>query len=649
MQHVFNFYEFHLKIKLKRMSNKLSICLFISIMLTVYAQYSYGQVDEHIEELLVLGESRRGNDITIASSTVLGRHAIESSGESSLLSAVSVRVPSMFVSQRGVTGFGVAAGAAGGISMRGIGGSPTTGVLVLIDGHPQYMGIMGHHLPDAYQTYSVQMVEVLRGPASALYGSNAMGGAINIITRKQERDGYNIETRAMYGSHNTQKYATSISAKRKRLDTQLNMGYDKTDGHRPNSKFDMLNSHFKFGYQAFNRIKFISDFNLAAYRSENPGTVSQPIVDNKADILRGVASLTAENKFYDGSGGAVKLFYNFGNHKINDGYTATSSPRDYLFNSNDYNYGLTAYHTHKLFQTDITTGVDFKNFGGHARDVFFDNKDDKELVKKSANEFAAYVFLRHRFNNLDINAGLRLENSSIFGFEWVPQFGFAYNIFWIATVKGVISKGFRSPTIRELYYARDTQLGAASNPDLKPERVMNYELSLANNNLFQQKLKIELTTYIIDGKNIISVQRDDNEGRNKNMNIGKFTNKGIELDIKYRLLKQISINANYSYLAASKPVLNAPKRLAYFETTYNLNKFMFVVNYQYVNNLHVRLDTPLVESYGLLGTKILYRPLNFLEVFIKGENLTNEKYQIIMGFPMQGITAFVGMNLKMRK
>ena len=100
-------------------------------------------------------------------------------------------------------GYGVAAGAAGGMSIRGVGGAPTAGVLVLINGHPQYMGLMGHPLADSYQSLMTERVEVVRGPASMLYGSNAMGGVINIITKKQEVDGANGSAQVMYGSHNT--------------------------------------------------------------------------------------------------------------------------------------------------------------------------------------------------------------------------------------------------------------------------------------------------------------------------------------------------------------------------------------------------------------------------------------------------------------
>ena len=69
-----------------------------------------------------------------------------------MLPLLTEQVPGLFTTSRGIMGYGVSTGAAGGMSLRGIGGSPTAGLLVLIDGHPQYMGLMGHPIADAYQS-----------------------------------------------------------------------------------------------------------------------------------------------------------------------------------------------------------------------------------------------------------------------------------------------------------------------------------------------------------------------------------------------------------------------------------------------------------------------------------------------------------------
>ena len=97
-----------------------------------------------LDEVIVTGTSR---SISIRhlpmSISVIGNKEIKDRLEPSLLPLLTEEVPGLFITQRGVMGYGVAAGAAGGMNVRGIGGAPTAGVLVLIDGNPQYMGLMG--------------------------------------------------------------------------------------------------------------------------------------------------------------------------------------------------------------------------------------------------------------------------------------------------------------------------------------------------------------------------------------------------------------------------------------------------------------------------------------------------------------------------
>ena len=119
--------------------------------------------------------------------SVIERDEIEASSESALLPVLSQRVPGLFVTQKGITGFGVSDGSAGTVNIRGVGQSNK--VLMLFDGQPQWAGIFGHSLPDTYVASDVERVEVIRGPGSLLYGSNAMGGVVNIITRKHQQEG----------------------------------------------------------------------------------------------------------------------------------------------------------------------------------------------------------------------------------------------------------------------------------------------------------------------------------------------------------------------------------------------------------------------------------------------------------------------------
>ena len=118
-----------------------------------------------------------------------------------MLPALTEQVPGLFGTSRGVMGVWRIYRCSRRLSLRGMSGSAQ--MLVLIDGHPQYMGLFGHPISDAYQTMLAERVEVLRGPASVLYGSNAMGGVINIVTRKMQEDGVKTNINLGGGSYGT--------------------------------------------------------------------------------------------------------------------------------------------------------------------------------------------------------------------------------------------------------------------------------------------------------------------------------------------------------------------------------------------------------------------------------------------------------------
>lgn len=191
-----------------------------------------------IDEVVVTG-TRNETDVRHLSQTVsvVNRDKINRAMQPSLLPVLTEQVPGMFVTSRGIIGYGVSGGAAGNISLRGLSGG-TARLMVMIDGHPQYAGIFGHPIADAYQSFLAERVEVLRGPASVLYGSNAMGGVINIVTRKMQDDGMNTNFRAGYGSYNSLETELTNRIRKGRFSSVVSGSYNRTDGHRADMVFE---------------------------------------------------------------------------------------------------------------------------------------------------------------------------------------------------------------------------------------------------------------------------------------------------------------------------------------------------------------------------------------------------------------------------
>ncbi|WP_294070977.1 TonB-dependent receptor plug domain-containing protein [Proteiniphilum sp. UBA1028] len=624
----------------------LTLCLLTAIALLAENRQPAERNDTvRLDEVIVTGTMPKVNLRNLPMSiSVISGLLIDERMQPSLLPLLTEEVPGLFITQRGVMGYGVANGAAGGMSIRGIGGAPTSGVLVLIDGHPQYMGLMGHPLADSYQSMMTERVEVVRGPASVLYGSNAMGGVINIITKKQIQEGLQQSARIMYGSYQTLSAEVTNGWRKEGLQLIGNISYNRSDGQRENMNFDQWNGYAKAGYDISRNWKSFADLNISHTQSSNPGPISQPMIDNDAAILRGVASAAVENE-YGVTSGAVKFFYNFGSHKINDGYPAFTpssqpvQPPLHRFRSDDQMLGFSAYQSYAFIEGNKTTaGFDLQRFGGKAWNKFPDETDNVELADVHLNNSAAYLNLQQSLpgNKLTFNGGIRLDYHEINGAEWIPQLGLSFNPSPSTVLKAIVSKGFRNPTIRELY------MFPPQNADLKPERLWNYELSYLQT-LFNNQVSLGVNLFYVEGDNMI---QQTQPGVGKWENSGEVKNKGIELNTTWQATHNLRFSANYSYLNMTRKILAAPEHKMYASGNYTKGKWMFSSGLQYAGNLCTSLNPEIREEHFLLwNIRVHFRMFDWLNLLLRGENLLDQDYEINNGYPMPGITVFGGMQV----
>ena len=569
---------------------------------------------------------------------LVSREELDRRASLSVLPVVAASTPGLFLTQKGVMGYGVSDGSAGVVNIRVV--VQGNKVLIMTDGMPQWAGLFGHALPDMYQESNLERVEVIKGPASLIYGSNAMGGVVNFITKRESSDGIGGEISLLYGTYNTRRINGSAHIKKGGFWTFASVNNGASEGHRDNSNFRSTNGYLKSGYDFGKLIKVGADLNLSKIYNENPGKVGDPVFDNKMNLFRGNASLWMENSLTK-DGGAARLYYGWGNHKINDGYKSGGTPKDYLFRSFDSNMGMMLYQSFSLFKGGvITTGLDFKRWGGHARNQK-DSGTNIELVDKSVREVALYGVVSQDFLKvLTLNAGIRLERNSLFGNEWIPQVGLSWRAGVESVVKLMISKGFRSPNIREMY------MFPPQNPNLKPESMVNYEVSYTGS-FFDGSLYGQAALFFAKGSDLIEVIFAN--GRPKNENTGSFINKGAELQLEYRVLKNMRVSAGYSFLKCSRPIIAAPKHRGGFEFVYLPGNFGITVTAEMVNDLYLASSGDRRESYSLLGGVLSYRFVNkkssteSLKIFVEAQNITGADYSINDGFPMPGAVVTLGL------
>ena len=608
--------------------------LFLFLPFAVSATQSQATLSDstcvhQIEQVVVTGSNQAtSRNLLPYTVSVVNARQLETTGKTQLLSALSGVVPSMFVSQRNILGFGVSNGGSGGIKIRGVGGSPTNGILMMVDGQPQFAGLFSHPIADYYTTEYVDHVEILRGPGSVLYGSNAMGGVINVITKNAQHDGLHTTLKSQYGSNNTWQTALSNMVRKGRFSSLVTMGYDRTDGIVENFDFKQINLYAKIGYELSRYFRLSADYSLVNIKDNDPiyaqlRNASYIIHQN---ITRGETSLAFSNK-YQNTDGALRFYYSYGNHYIDD-------PNH--FHSLDDRFGIIAYQNVNVWQHATgTIGFDFNTYRGKIPMSGGSTSGAGTIEYKSITEYSPYLTLQQSLFNdiLILNGGLRMANSDKFGTHWLPQVGFSFHPTEDWCLKASMAKGYRNPSFRELY------LYPPHNPDLDPESMMNYEVTIDHR--FSRYLNADITGYFAQGRNIIQTLNG------KNNNTGRFRNKGLELSVTSQPIDKLWLRASYSYMYSSlKELTAAPKNQYLIGANWQpLPRFNIDVELKGVGGLYVANEVER-QNYALLNLGFTYNVTSYIDLFGHFDNLTDADYMINNGYKMPGITCMGGFKLK---
>jgi iron complex outermembrane receptor protein len=545
---------------------------------------------------------------------------INRGGARTVFDAVEKLVPSAYVTRRGIMGFGL--GQSGSITLRGIGGSPTTQLLVVVDGRPDFMGLMGHPLPDFYTLTDVGSLSVTEGPASVLYGSNAMGGAIE-IKPSRPLQGVHTSLAASLGSYYTGQYRLTNGARWGRWWYNLTAGAAHTNGARPESAFRNQDGTLALGYEISPRWRTSLEGRYGHFYVEDPGTVQAPLSGNWSRVGRGGFSGDLDN---NGSRtwGMVRVFSSFGHNMIYDG-----------FRSVDNSVGARVQQSFLAApRLTIDGGTDFIRYGGSARDISADHNYGEFHI----NDYAGFSRARYAVtNSLQFNTGVRYDYDSHSGGITVPEFGATYRIAAKYSFAASVTRGFRNPTIRELY------LFPAPTPTLKPERMWNYQVT------FQVRpaptLLASVTGYYANVSNLIVVT-----GFWPNLklqNSGSAINKGLEAHARWQPSRRVSLNTAYAHLHSTNLAPYAPQNRLTYSLDLDAKPLFFSLGGSTVGQTWggARQTYP-VSGYTVATLKCTAPVGEHTSVFLMVDNLFNRRYQVLSGYVMPGTNASGGIELR---
>ena len=344
------------------------------------------------------------------------------------------------------------------------------------------------------------------------------------------------------------------------------------------------------------------------------------MIDNWFDVLRSSSSISLDDKFAQ-TDGSLKLFYSYGHHLTYGD-----------FHSDDRNLGTDVYQNFRPFEGNIVTvGADFQHYGGGA----YDSGSDYGI--HYIDESGVYAMVEQFFmDQIMFDAGARYVVNSKFGGQVVPSVGASWNATSSTTLKATVSKGYRNPSIGELYIFYPLQ-----NPNLIPENMWDYEASLLQ--AISSRIGLELTGFVEKGSNLI-------EGGYSTftpfVNSGSFTHKGIEFGGHYLPIDELRINANYSFVEPGQETYETPKHKLYIGLNYAYGRATLNLTFQHIAVLYgADGSQEKLPDYTLLGTRVSYQAAEFVSIYVSGENLFNASYQTIYDYPMPGRTLLAGLNL----
>jgi vitamin B12 transporter len=560
-------------------------------------------------------------------------------------------VPGLDVVQSGSRGAGTA------VFVRG---AESDHVLVLIDGVEVNSTTVGAFNFAHLTTDNVERIEILRGAGGTLYGSQAIGGVINIITKKGQgplEAGLSLEG----GNGSTHRQTLSMRGGAGKLGYSFSAARLESQSFRSvNDDYRNLAASARLDYQVTEdaNLKGIFHFvktDLGLFNNNN--FASQPDPNAREASTQYLGKLEWEQKIFKNwdyrvSGSLFKEHI-----KDSDdvdtctffGFPCDSRTRDRFRPRIDTGEFQTNYRFEEWSTT--TFGVEYKR-----RSASTSGGIDKAIRNLG-------YYLQEQFQFLDrrliMIPGIRLDDNQSFGTAWTPSFSAAYLFRETGTkLKGGYAKGFKAPTLNELFFPPGFGCPAFGNPNLSPER--SWELNAGvEQTVLSERVKLGVTYFHREVQDLIEGRPIPGNpfGCFRAENVGRARFDGVEWSLDIKLLTSLTVNANYTYLdwdTADGKLRRRPRHrgnvnLNYFYENFNVNLSANVVG----SRDDFRASSPFGDitkpGYGIVDLASYYSlpwkvpGVKNLTLFGKIENLFNKKYEEADGFRARPLNFLLGV------
>lgn len=522
-------------------------------------------------------------------------------------------------------------------------------LLVMIDGIKVNSPTTGGFDFSSLSVDEIERIEIVKGPQSTLYGSEAMAGVINIITKKG-RGKPKINLSLESGSYGTYKPGLNLAGGTDKIDYRITTFYYKTDGFsayaKGNEKDDYKNFFIsgKFGFRPSKKLEFeflgryyYDRFELDSGTEDGFNTC----FDDPDYIQRRHHSLIS---------GKVKL-----NLTSNWEQVLTFSKVKEIINTKDPDdmykwwsskitpaiYLLDWQHNFSLSEKFLVTiGTEYRKEKGKYESS---NCYDEDIENKAIYLNAKIKLLN---SNLILNGGARYDNHQTFGEKITYKIGFLYNLVTYALkIKTNYGTAFKAPTLNDLFWPNTGWL--MGNPELKSEKSWAWSAGIEKN-FSNNRVTLSLTYFYQKYKDLIQ-WIEILPWTYQPQNIAKASIKGFEVNFDFNITPDLKIKTGYTYLdtenkKTGKYLIYKPDHKFSVIGKYTMGKISLFADYTYTGRRYANNNNQIkLKSYSLLNLSATYKLNPNISFFGRIDNLLNTNYEEVKDYRTPDRSFYVGI------